>query len=161
METEHQMVLPRRLQIEFSKAVQAVTEDTGTEISPIAMWSIFEEEYLPSTPHVELVSHETHTVGDEANVTAQLLINGVHRTVSGQGNGPIDAFVHALFLETGIELDVVDYSEHTMSRGSDASAVAYVETVWPNGSTRWGVGLHQSILTASLRAVVSAVNARL
>ncbi len=161
METEHQMVLPRRLQIEFSKAVQAVTEDTGTEISPIAMWSIFEEEYLPSAPHVELVSHETHTSGDEAKVTAQLLINGEHRTVSGQGNGPIDAFVHALFLETGIELDVVDYSEHTMSRGSDANAVAYVETVWPDGSTRWGVGLHQSILTASLRAVVSAVNARL
>ena len=88
------------------------------------------------------------------------LVGGEHHTVTGTGNGPIDAFVHALREGLGVQLDVVDYSEHTMSRGSDASAVAYVETIDPAGVTRWGVGIHPSILTASLRAVVSAVNGR-
>ena len=160
METEHQMVLPRRLQIEFSKAVQTVTEDTGTEISPVEMWDVFEREYLPVEAPIELLTHETRTSGDQADVTAQLLVGGEHHTVTGTGNGPIDAFVHALREGLGVQLDVVDYSEHTMSRGSDASAVAYVETIDSGGVTRWGVGIHPSILTASLRAVVSAVNGR-
>jgi 2-isopropylmalate synthase len=160
METEHQMVLPRRLQIEFSKAVQTVTEDTGTEISPVEMWDVFEREYLPVEAPIELLTHETRTSGDQADVTAQLLVRGEHHTVTGTGNGPIDAFVHALREGLDVQLDVVDYSEHTMSRGSDASAVAYVETVDSDGVTRWGVGIHPSILTASLRAVVSAVNGR-
>jgi 2-isopropylmalate synthase len=81
-------------------------------------------------------------------------------TVSGEGNGPIAAFVHALRHGLGIELDVVDYVEHAVSAGADAEAVAYVETTDPNGRTRWGVGIHASILTASLHAVVSAVNGR-
>ena len=152
------MVLPRRLQIEFSKAVQTVTEDTGTEISPVAMWALFEGEYLRREPWVRLLTHETRTDGDHAEVVAQLLVDGEHRTVSGSGNGPIDAFVHALRDGLAIELDVVDYSEHTMSRGSDANAVAYVETIGRGGQARWGVGIHPSILTASLHAVVSAVN---
>lgn len=158
MEAEHQMVLPRRLQIEFSKAVQTVTEDTGTEISPIAMWDLFESQYLPSHPPIELLTHETRTDGDHAEVVAQILVDGEHRTIKGHGNGPIDAFVHALREGLSIDLDVVDYSEHTMSRGSDASAVAYVETIGRGGQARWGVGIHPSILTASLHAVVSAVN---
>jgi len=160
MEAEHQMVLPRRFQIEFSKAIQTVAEDTGTEITPVEMWSVFESEYLGDEGGIQLLTHETRTDGDHADVTAQLLVDGDHRTVVGSGNGPIDAFVHALRAGLGIEIDVVDYSEHTMSRGSDADAVAYVETVGGDGSTRWGVGIHPSILTASLRAVVSAVNAR-
>ena len=158
MESEHQMVLPRRLQIEFSKSVQTVTEDTGTEISPVAMWDLFERDYLPTKPPIELLTHETRTDGDHAEVVAQLLVGGEHRTVKGTGNGPIDAFVHALRQGLGIDLDVVDYSEHTMSRGSDANAVAYVETIGRDGQARWGVGIHPSILTASLHAVVSAVN---
>jgi 2-isopropylmalate synthase len=163
MEYEHGMTLPRRLQIEFSKAIQTVTEDTGTEISPPDMWSVFSDEYLPDDPAVKLLSHETTTVstpeGDRARVVAQMLVDEEHHTVQGEGNGPIDAFVHGLRQLLGVQLDVVDYSEHAVSAGADALAAAYVETVWPNGETRWGVGMDSSILTASLKAVVSAVNA--
>ncbi len=160
METEHGMVLPRRLQIEFSKAVQAVAEDTGTEITPAEMWEVFEREYLPTERWLSLERHETVTREDGATVTAQVLVGGEPRTVIGHGNGPIDAFVRGLRSELGIEIDVVDYSEHAVSKGSDAVAAAYVETTDAEGTTRWGVGMHPSILTASLRAVVSAVNGR-
>jgi 2-isopropylmalate synthase len=160
MDTEHQMVLPRRLQIEFSKAVQAVAEDTGTEISPADMWAVFEREYFPDEATIELLSHELRTDADHAELAAELRVRGEACTVHGAGNGPIDAFVNALREGVGISIDVVDYSEHTLGVGSDASAVAYVETIGPDGRTRWGVGIHPSILSASLRAVVSAVNGR-
>ncbi|MGE0881461.1 MAG: 2-isopropylmalate synthase [Acidimicrobiia bacterium] len=161
MEAEHGMVLPRRLQIEFSKAVQFVTEDTGTEISPADMWNIFEREYL-TKGRIELLTHEITTSnsdeGDRAKITAQLLIDGEHQTVMGEGNGPIAAFVNAL-QSIGVDVDVVDYTEHAVSAGADAVAAAYVETT-QGGKTRWGVGMHPSIITASLRAVISAVNNR-
>ena len=128
------------------------------------MWSVFSDEYLPDDPAVKLLSHETTTVstpeGDRARVVAQMLVDEAHHTVQGEGNGPIDAFVHGLRQLLGVQLDVVDYSEHAVSAGADALAAAYVETVWPNGETRWGVGMDSSILTASLKAVVSAVNAK-
>ena len=91
-------------------------------------------------------------------MTAQLLVDGEHRTVSGEGNGPIDAFVAALIADLGVDLDVVDYSEHAVGAGSDATAAAYVETTSGEGMAKWGVGTHPNIETASLRAIVSAVN---
>ncbi len=160
METEHGMILPRRLQIEFSKHVQAVTEDTGTEISPAAMWDVFEKAYLPEKPSVTLISHETSTVskegGAKAKVSAQIIMDDDHRTISGEGNGPIDAFVKAIRNDLGIVIDVVDYHEHAASAGADATAVCYVETTGPDG-VLWGVGQDPSILTASYKAVLSAV----
>ena len=162
MKAEHGFELPRRLQIEFSRTIQTITEDTGTEISPVRMWEAFENEYLhfPVDGSVELISHETTTGPTGAKVTAQLTVNGEHRTVVGQGNGPIDAFVAALQADLGIDLDVTDYSEHAVGAGSAATAVAYVETQSGDGVVNWGVGRHESILTASLRAIVSAVNRR-
>jgi 2-isopropylmalate synthase len=162
MKAEHGFDLPRRLQIEFSRTIQTISEDTGTEISPVRMWEAFEHEYFhfPVDGSVELISHETTTGSSGANVTAQLTVNGEHRTVVGQGNGPIDAFVAALQADLGIDLDVTDYSEHAVGTGSDATAVAYVETQSGDGTIMWGVGRHESILTASLRAIVSAVNRR-
>jgi 2-isopropylmalate synthase len=162
MKAEHGFDLPRRLQIEFSRTIQTISEDTGTEISPVRMWEAFENEYFhfPVDGSVELISHETTTGSSGAKVTAQVTVNGEHRTVVGQGNGPIDAFVAALQADLGIDIDVVDYSEHAVGTGSDASAVAYVETQAGDGTVMWGVGRHESILTASLRAIVSAVNRR-
>jgi 2-isopropylmalate synthase len=161
MEAEHGIVLPRRLQIEFSQAIQHVTEDTGTEISPEEMWRVFEAEYLDdSAGPLRLVGHETAWSGDEDKVTAQLVIDGRHVTVTGQGNGPISAFVAGLADGAGVSLDVLDYHEHALSSGARALAVAYVETVDASGTRRWGVGMDPSILSASLRAVVSAVNGR-
>jgi 2-isopropylmalate synthase len=162
MKAEHGFDMPRRLQIEFSRTIQTISEDTGTEISPVRMWEAFENEYFhfPVDGSVELISHETTTGSSGANVTAQLTVNGEHRTVVGQGNGPIDAFIAALQADLGVDLDVTDYSEHAVGTGSDAAAVAYVETQAGDGTIMWGVGRHESILTASLRAIVSAVNRR-
>jgi 2-isopropylmalate synthase len=91
-------------------------------------------------------------------VSAQLDIDGERSTVIGEGNGPIAAFVHGLQQTAGLEVDVVDYAEHAMGSGADATAVAYVETVDGEGTPRWGVGVHPNIITASLRAVVSAID---
>ncbi|MDD9368567.1 MAG: 2-isopropylmalate synthase [Acidimicrobiales bacterium] len=158
MAAEHGLELPRRLQIEFSKTIQGITEDTGTEITPGHMWDTFVAEYLPEDAPVQLVSHESITGEDGSKVVAQLMVDGEHRTVSGEGNGPIAAFVAGLQADLGVEIDVVDYSEHAVGAGSEAVAVAYVETQRADGAVRWGVGRHESITTASFEAVVSAVN---
>jgi 2-isopropylmalate synthase len=158
MQAEHGFDLPRRLQIEFSRTIQGITEDSGTEITPAAMWDAFVTEYLPEHPAIALRSHETTTSGSHATVAAQLTVEGEPRTVRGEGNGPVAAFVAGLQADLGIGIDVVDYSEHAMGAGSDASAVAYVETQRGDGTVRWGVGRDESILTASFRAVVSAAN---
>ncbi|MGH9021889.1 MAG: 2-isopropylmalate synthase [Acidimicrobiia bacterium] len=158
MKAEHGLELPRRLQIEFSRNIQGITEDTGTEISPPMMWEAFQAEYLPVNPPVQLLSHESTAGPEGARVVAQLLVDGEHRTVTGQGNGPIDAFVAAMQADLGVGLDVLDYSEHAVGAGSAATAVAYVEAQSSDGSVNWGVGLHESITTASLEAIISALN---
>jgi 2-isopropylmalate synthase len=158
MKTEHGFELPRRLQIEFSKTIQHITEDSGTEISPVVMWDAFQAEYLPAEPGFRLVSHElrSDSAADRTQITAQLVVAGEHRTVTGEGNGPIDAFVHALREGLGASIDVTDYAEHAMGQGSEATAVAYVETTGESGGTTWGVGTDPNIITASLRAVLNA-----
>jgi 2-isopropylmalate synthase len=160
MKAEHGFDLPRRLQIEFSKTIQAITEDSGTEISPAAMWEAFRVEYLPEPAPYELIDHELHSDGsrDRTRLTAHLRVLGVPRTVTGTGNGPIAAFVDGLRRELGTDMDVVDYAEHALGQGADATAVAYVETAQgPGGALRWGVGVHPNIITASLMAVLSGL----
>jgi 2-isopropylmalate synthase len=156
MDTEHGLDLPRRLQIEFSKAVQSVTEASGTEIRPDQMWEVFSDTYLPDEPGIRLLSSEISSDAESTTVVAQVLVDGHHRTLSGTGNGPIDALVSGL-QEVGVSLEVVDYSEHALTAGSGASAVAYVE-VEVFGERLWGVGMDSSILDASLSAVISAAN---
>jgi 2-isopropylmalate synthase len=158
LKAEHGLDLPRRLQIEFSKTVQGITEDSGTEITPVAMWDTFVAEYLAEDGPVRLISHESTTGEEGARVVAQLEVDGEHVTITGEGNGPIAAFVAGVRSGLGVDIDVVDYSEHAVSAGSDATAVAYVETEGPDDVVRWGIGRHESITTASFRAVVSAVN---
>jgi 2-isopropylmalate synthase len=162
MKAEHGFDLPRRLQIEFSKTIQAITEDTGTEISPSAMWEAFQREYLPEPARYALKSHELTSVAgsDGSRIVAEVTVDGVARKVTGAGNGPIAAFVDALRSGLGVDLDVVDYAEHALGQGADARAAAYVETVDGVGTLRWGVGTHPNIITASLRAVLSALGRR-
>ena len=158
MKTEHGFDLPRRLQIEFSKTIQHITEDSGTEISPIVMWEAFQAEYLPATPRMRLTSHElrSDSATGTTTITAQLVVDDAPTTVSGQGNGPIDAFVRALRDGLGATLDVVDYAEHALGAGSEATAVAYIETRDHDGKVLWGVGTDPSTITAALRAVLNA-----
>jgi 2-isopropylmalate synthase len=158
MKTEHGFDLPRRLQIEFSKTIQHITEDSGTEISPGIMWDAFQAEYLPAAPRFVLDSHELRSDSSTGRtaITAQLVVDGERRTISAEGNGPIDAFVKALRAGLGATLDVTDYAEHAIGQGSEAMAVAYVETVGDDRGTLWGVGTDPSTITASLRAVLNA-----
>ncbi|MEJ7719614.1 MAG: alpha-isopropylmalate synthase regulatory domain-containing protein [Ilumatobacteraceae bacterium] len=109
----------------------------------------------------ELVGHELHTRDRQSTVTAQIVVDGEHRTVVGKGGGPIDAFVHGLREAFGAALDVVDYAEHAIGKGSDATAAAYVETTVDAGTARWGIGLDDDITTASLKAVLTALERQL
>ena len=160
MKEEHGFDLPRRLQIEFSKSIQHITEDTGTEITPNTMWDAFETEYLPTEPIYKLRSHELHTASSDGKgrtkVTAQLDVAGRASTITGEGDGPVEAFVSAITAHFGVEFDVVDYAEHAIGRGANAQAVAYVETVDGAGDIKWGIGQDPNITTASLRAVLGA-----
>jgi 2-isopropylmalate synthase len=156
MKAEHGLDLPRRLQIEFSGRIQKITEDTGTEITPAQMWAAFATEYLPQHPAIELVSYETSTATAGTTLSARLQVHGRDRTVRGTGNGPVAALVHALRTEFDLPIEVLDFSEHAVGAGTDAAAVAYVEARDGDGNVRYGVGKHESVLTASLRAVVCA-----
>ncbi len=160
LSTEHGLDLPRAMQVEFSQQVQKLTEESGTEISPAEIWDVFTTTYQPENPTIQLVSSEVAADHQHTRIFAQLVVNGHHVTVKGEGNGPIDALMAGLRAELDVDFSVRDYTEHALTAGSGASAVAYVEAQGPDGSTWWGVGMSSSILDASLEAVISAANRR-
>ncbi len=161
MKTEHNLDLPRRLQIEFSKVIQAKTDNEGGEVYPDAMWQIFVDEYLPSEVdqwgryRLEGLT-QTSSPNKDVELSVELLENKKPITLKGSGNGPISAFCH-IMQSHGVDVQVYDYYEHAMSSGGDANAAAYLECT-VNGGSYWGVGIDPSTTTASLKAVVSAVN---
>jgi 2-isopropylmalate synthase len=162
LEYEYGLVLPRRLQIEFSQVVQEVTDASGKEVSAEDIWTIFEREYLAAGDFA-YVSHQL--VEDSANrsvdLKAEVVVNGRRQTLHGQGNGPIDAFVSALTRASGVAISVVDYHEHSIGAGADAAAVTYIELRVGDGATQktlFGVGRDANIVTASLSAIVSGLN---
>ncbi len=157
---EHGLDLPRAMQVEFSKQVQALTEATGTEISPAEIWEVFTTTYQPDNPTIQLLSSEVSADQHSTRIFAQLVVNGQHVTVKGEGNGPIDALMVGLHNELNVNFKVRDYHEHALTAGSESSAVAYVEAEGRDGATWWGVGMSSSILDASLEAVISAANRR-
>src|SRR5262245_45884423 len=159
MKSEHHFDLPRRLQIEFSGVIQRYTDDEGGEVAPGAMWDIFSREYLVEhqrSPHLTVAAYGVSTVDSKVELAAAAAVDGVERELTGVGNGPIDAFVHALS-DVDIDVRVLDYAEHAMSAGGDAQAAAYVETQ-VDGEVYWGVGVDPNIVTASLQAIAAAVN---
>ena len=160
LSAEHGLELPRAMQVEFSKQVQELTEATGTEISPAEIWDVFTTTYQPENPKIQLLSSEVSADQHNTRIFAQLVVNGQHVTVKGEGNGPIDALMTGLRNEMDVQFKVRDYQEHALTAGSEASAVAYVEAEGTDGSTWWGVGMSSSILDASLEAVISAANRR-
>ncbi len=163
MKNEHHLDLPRRLQIEFSQVVQAKTDSEGGEVSPEELWKIFEDEYLPAPSNswgrftFDSIAQSSQ-VGKDVSLTVALTDAGKKETLTGTGNGPIAAFVEILNSHLGkTPVRVLDYYEHALSSGGDASAAAYLECE-VGGKTYWGVGIDPSTTTASLKAVVSAVN---
>jgi 2-isopropylmalate synthase len=161
LKTEHHLDLPRRLQIEFSQVVQRHTDDAGGEVSPAKLWEIFTDEYLagsgPGWGRFALRGTRQATDADgRTELVADITDAGQPISVQGRGNGPIAAFVDVL-AGRGVDVRVLDYHEHALSSGGDATAAAYVECTIGD-RVLWGVAVDPNIVTASLKAVVSAVN---
>jgi len=157
LKAEHNLDLPRRAQIEFSRVIQQHTDAQGGEVTAEEIWSIFRREYLEREEPYSLVSFtsQTDAEGDDEQ-QVHLGVRGEERVFSGRGNGPVAAFVDGM-RQAGAEIRVLDYAEHALSAGGDALAAAYVECEIA-GEIVWGVGIHHNIVTASLRAVVCAAN---
>jgi 2-isopropylmalate synthase len=157
LERDYQLVLPRRLQIEFSRVVQQAADTSGKELTSNELWGLFEAEYLAAAGPLSYRSHQLSTSGDGADrerMTLQVQDDGAPLLLHGTGTGPIDAAVRALDLP----IDVVSYHEHACGSGSDAVAIAYVEISTGPGTSLFGVGRHSNIITASLLALLSGVN---
>ncbi len=162
LEQEHGLVLPRRLQIEFSRAIQRVTDETGREVTAEAVHAIFKDEYLDQHQPWKLVRHRiegdpTAAEGHHFRIEAELEYEGSKRIVTGEGDGAISAFVDAL----GIPVRIMDYHEHAIGTGTDTRAASYVELRLGDSATGFGVGIHRDIVTASFLAVLGAVNRHL
>ena len=160
LESEYGLTLPRRLQIEFSTAVQAVTDESGKEVSAADIWALFQREYLSgSQPYGYLAHHLVEDSSqDQVSLVTEVSVNGEKQRLDGKGNGPIDAFVSALSALSGRKLAVADYQEHAVTAGSDAKAVSYIELKVGEGRPVFGVGIDGNIVTASLKAILSALN---
>jgi len=157
MKTEHQMDLPRRLQIEFSRVIQEFCDTEGGEVTPKEMREVFDNAYLTRETPLKLVRHRLASDGEGTDeIVATVRVENDLHEIRGSGNGPIAAFVDAL-AGIGFDVRVLDYHEHALSAGDDARAAAYVECAVED-TVLWGVGVDSSIVTASLKAVVSAVN---
>jgi 2-isopropylmalate synthase len=158
LERDYDLVLPRRLQIEFSQIVQKAMDASGKEMSSADIWQLFEQEYLQACTPLKYMTHhlsETDDYTGVQNISVRLQLHEKMITLHGQGNGPIDAFVNAL----GLGVQIHHYEERSRNGGSNADAIAYVEIAGDllQGSLH-GVGIHSNIVTASILAILSAVN---
>lgn len=159
LKAEHKLDLPRRAQIEFSRVVQQHTDAEGGEVVPDAIWQMFRAEYLDREAPLKLNSvHTSSAAGEKDALDVNVYVDGRMQSLHGEGNGPIAAFVNAINeLPQGWDVRVLDYAEHALSAGGDAVAAAYVECL-VRDQVYWGVGIDANIVTASLKAVISAVN---
>ncbi len=161
LKTDYGLDLPRALQIEFSKVVQDVTDRTGKELSSAEIWQLFNATYMAADAPLRLEEYQVRTdahASERRTVTAVVTHGGTRRNISGEGNGPIEALVNALQRDCGIAFKIVDYREHAVRPGADATAAAYVQIETPDGTRLFGVGLDRNVLTASLKAVASAAS---
>ncbi len=161
LKNDHKLDLPRRMQIEFSRIIQAKTDAEGGEVTPKAIWDIFCDEYLPNPENpwgrIQLRSGSTATDKDGTDtLTVEAVVDGAETVLNGTGNGPISAFFDAL-AGIGVDARLLDYTEHTMSEGASAVAASYIECVI-DGRVLWGIGIDANTTRASLKAVISAVN---
>jgi len=155
LESEYGLAMPRRMQVAFSSVVQAVTDESGREMKAADLWAIFERTYLAKDAGVAYAEHHLFEHGDQQGIVLTVVRDGQTQVVRGVGNGPIDAALHALMPEASL----LGYEEHSIGRGSDARAVAYIELSsadMPGGV--FGAGIDANIVTASIRALVSAVD---
>ncbi|EPH39528.1 putative 2-isopropylmalate synthase [Streptomyces aurantiacus JA 4570] len=162
LKNDHKLDLPRRMQIEFSKIIQARTDAEGGEFTPDAIWDVFQDEYLPNPEspwgRIQVKNGQTITDVDGTDtLSVEATVDGADVTLTGSGNGPISAFFNALQSVVGIDVRLLDYQEHTMSEGASAQAASYIECAIGD-RVLWGVGIDANTTRASMKAVVSAVN---
>jgi 2-isopropylmalate synthase len=161
LKSDYGIDMPRLLQVEFSKVIQQITEETGKEIQPALIWETFRKEYLENKTPVSFQSHTTVPEPGHPDlrlIDAKVTFNGRDQKISGHGNGPIAGYVDALAKNCGIKIKVRDYHQHATGAGSDAQAVSYIEAETADGRVLWGVGMDSNIVTASLKAVSCAAN---
>ncbi|MCM2388517.1 2-isopropylmalate synthase [Streptomyces albipurpureus] len=161
LKNDHKLDLPRRMQIEFSRIIQAKTDTEGGEVTPSAIWAVFQDEYLPNPQdpwgRIQLRSGQSTTDTDGTDtLTVEAVVDGAETVLAGSGNGPISAFFDALSA-VGVDARLLDYTEHTLSEGASAQAASYIECAI-DGKVMWGIGIDANTTRASLKAVVSAVN---
>ncbi|MFG2781076.1 2-isopropylmalate synthase [Streptomyces prunicolor] len=161
LKNDHKLDLPRRMQIEFSKLIQAKTDAEGGEVTPKDIWATFEDEYLPNPDNpwgrIQVKNGQSTTDTDGVDtLKVEASVDGVDTILTGSGNGPISAFFDALG-SVGIDVRLLDYQEHTMSEGASAQAASYIECAIDD-KILWGIGIDANTTRASLKAVVSAVN---
>ncbi|MFJ4009832.1 2-isopropylmalate synthase [Streptomyces sp. NPDC090026] len=161
LKNDHKLDLPRRMQIEFSRIIQAKTDSEGGEVTPAQIWSAFQDEYLPNPENpwgrIRIRSGQTTTDTDGVDtLTVEAVVDGTETVLTGTGNGPISAFFEALNA-IGVDVRLLDYQEHTLSEGASAQAASYIECAI-DGTVLWGIGIDANTTRASLKAVVSAVN---
>ncbi|WP_236240633.1 2-isopropylmalate synthase [Streptomyces sp. CC228A] len=161
LKNDHKLDLPRRMQIEFSRIIQAKTDAEGGEVTPAEIWAVFQDEYLPNPAdpwgRIQLRSGQTSSDKDGTDtLTVEAVVDGQDTVLTGTGNGPISAFFDALNT-IGVDARLLDYQEHTMSEGASAQAASYIECAI-DGRVLWGIGIDANTTRASLKAVISAVN---
>jgi 2-isopropylmalate synthase len=161
LKTDYGIDLPRLLQVEFSKAIQQIADETGKEILPKLIWDTFRQEYLEKASPIAFVGHTTLPEPGHPElrlIDAKVTVEGKPRAISGHGNGPIAGYVEALAKHCGVRVKVRDYHQHATGAGEDAQAVSYIEAETSDGRVLWGVGMDSNIVTASLKAVTCAAN---
>ena len=158
LERDYGIKMPRKLQIEFSRVIQQITDTTGREITSGEIWRAFKAEYIDQQAPLAIREHSEHSAGESGELRATLSDGATEYVVFGEGNGPIDAFVNALNKQFGLAIRVLDYDEHAVGGGADAAAVCFLELRAGQSDPVMGVGMHRNILTASLQAISSALN---
>lgn len=157
MEKEHGFILPKAMQPEFSRVIQDISETTGREVSPEAIFDAFEKEYLQPASPLKFISCHVAENEASADVRAIVMIDGVEKEIYGTGNGPIDAFANALKRGLNMSFNLVSYSEHSLEKGSDSKAVAYIQIEECESKNYFGAGVDTNIDTASFKALINAL----
>ncbi len=158
LERDYGIKMPRKLQIEFSRVIQQITDSSGREITSAEIWRAFKAEYIDQQSPLAIRDHSEHSAGESGQLTATVADGSAEHVIFGEGSGPIDAFVHALNKAFDLAVRILDYDEHAVGGGADAAAVCFVELRAGESNAVMGVGMHRNILTASLNAITSALN---
>jgi 2-isopropylmalate synthase len=158
LERDYNVRLPRKLQIEFSRVIQRISDETSREIRPAEIWSAFQAEYLNQLSPFSSIRCSEILSEESTHISATVKADGVEHAIDGNGNGPIDAFVDAMNREFGFAIKVVDYEEQSISDGASGTAMAYIGLQFAESESVFGVGMNPSIVKASLYAILCAVN---